>query len=83
MKKISFFILLFISIYAWSADPFEVYPTHWWAGMKSPSLSLLLRGEAIGNVKTIATGYPGITVKKIIAFENKITCRLISFFPHQ
>ena len=71
MKKISFFILLFISIYAWSADPFEVYPTHWWAGMKNPSLSLLLRGEAIGNVKTITNGYPGITVKKIIAFENK------------
>ena len=70
MKKIVFTFYLYL-FFACSLSSQDIYPTHWWAGMKSPSLSLLLRGEAIGNVKTITTGYPGITVKKIIAFENK------------
>ena len=70
MKKIFFtFYLCLIFIFSLSSQ--EVYPTHWWVGMKNPSLSLLLRGDGIGHVKTITTSYPGITVKKIIAFESK------------
>jgi glycosidase len=49
----------------------EVYPTHWWVGMKNPSLSLLLRGDGIGYVKTVTTSFIGVSVKKITAFESK------------
>lgn len=70
MKKI-FFIFHLCLIFIFSLSSQEVYPTHWWVGMKNPSLSLLLRGDGIGHVKTVTTTYPGITVKKIIAFESK------------
>ena len=70
MKKI-LLILSLVFIIAVSLLSQEIYPTHWWVGMKNPSLSLLVRGNAIGNVKTVTTAYPGITIKKITAFENK------------
>jgi hypothetical protein len=43
MKKIFFFFLFFISISAWSADPFEVYPSHWWVGMKTKQIQIVVR----------------------------------------
>lgn len=70
MKKNIIFVY-FLFLVSSSLFSQDVYPTHWWVGMKNPSLSLLLRGDGIGNVKTITTTYPGITVKKIIAFESK------------
>ena len=70
MKKIILTFYLYL-IFDCTLLSQEVYPTHWWVGMKSPSLSLLLRGDGIGQVKTVTTSYPGIIVKKIIPFENK------------
>ena len=70
MKKI-LLILSLVFIIPVSLLSLEIYPTHWWVGMKNPSLSLLLRGAGIGNVKTVTTAYPGIMIKKITAFENK------------
>ena len=45
MKKIFFFFFLFISLYAWSADPFEVYPSHWWIGMKTKQIQIMVRSK--------------------------------------
>lgn len=70
MKKIRCLSILFFSI-GLSTFAQDVYPSHWWIGMKNPALSLLLKGDGIGHVKTVTTSYPGITVKKITAFENK------------
>ena len=50
MKKIFFFFLLFISIYAWSADPFEVYPSHWWVGMKMNKVQLMIHAKNATNM---------------------------------
>ena len=70
MKKL--FLLLFsVNSISLSILAQDVYPTHWWVGMKNSSLSLLFRGDGIGQVKTVTTSYPGITVKKITSFENK------------
>lgn len=70
MKK-AFFIFCLYLFFTCSLLAQDIYPTHWWVGMKNPSLSLLLRGDGIGQVKAITTNYPGITVKKITAFESK------------
>jgi len=69
MKKLILFSLIFFIQLSLLSQ--EVYPTHWWVGMKNPSLSLLLRKEGIGHVKIVTTNYPGITVKKITSFESK------------
>ena len=67
MKKL--FLLLFsVNSISLSILAQDVYPTHWWVGMKNSSLSLLFRGDGIGQVKTVTTSYPGITVKKITSF---------------
>jgi len=61
----------FLFLIAYSLFSQIVYPTHWWVGMKNPNLSLLLRGDAIGNVKSVSTNYPGVSIKKIHSFSNK------------
>ena len=70
MKKtlILFYFLFFISYSLFSQ---EIYPMHWWVGMKNPKLQLMLYGEAIGNVKKVKTNYAGVSVKKIFSPENK------------
>ena len=50
MKKISFVSFLFISIYAWSADPFEVYPSHWWVGLKMNKIQLMIHAKNATNM---------------------------------
>ena len=34
-----------MSLYAWSADPFEVYPSHWWVGMKLNRIQLMIHAK--------------------------------------
>jgi glycosidase len=77
MKKILFLIFLCISFHAWGADPFEVYPTHWWVGMKNQNLQLLIRGDRVAEMipvfKLPATGKKmadGIILKAVHHFEN-------------
>ena len=50
MKKIFFLFLLFISIYAWSADPIEVYPSNWWVGMKLNKIQLMIHAQNATNI---------------------------------
>ena len=50
MKKIFFLFLLFISIYAWSADPIEVYPSNWWVGMKLNKIQLMIHAQNATNM---------------------------------
>lgn len=71
MKKSFLFVgILLISMQLW-ANP-KVYPTHWYVGMKDPSLQILLRGENIADgVTGITTNYPGVTVNKVHFFGNK------------
>lgn len=71
MKK-SFFILLFsIFIAPRSIVAQDVYPTHWWVGMKNNKLQLILHAEAIGNANSVKTSYPGVSITKIHHTENK------------
>ncbi len=55
----SFILLLLISGKSFAIDMHGVYPTHWWTGMKSPKLQLMLHGENIGMFTNVALLIPG------------------------
>lgn len=77
IKKL-FYFLLFTSIcITLAAQNIEIYPTHWWVGMKNPNLQLMIRSEKIADkipmIKMSAAGVKiadGITLKKIERVEN-------------
>ena len=55
----------------------EVYPSHWWVGMKNPNLQLMVYGSGIANqlptLKIPAAGVQvaqGITLKRLYKAEN-------------
>ncbi|TXB61313.1 glycoside hydrolase family 13 protein [Phaeodactylibacter luteus] len=42
----------------------RIEPPHWWAGMNSPSLQLLVQGDGIGQAQP-AVSHPGITIERV------------------
>lgn len=76
MKKIILFVLLLAwqhHLLAQSNSP-EVYPTHWWTGMKWNQVQLMIH---TGNGQTLWTDksgihiqYPGVQIKKIHKPKN-------------
>ncbi|HET7896266.1 MAG TPA: glycoside hydrolase family 13 protein, partial [Flavisolibacter sp.] len=78
MRKIAgivLFLFLFSTLSAQEA--LEIYPTHWWVGMKNPNLQLMIRQKDIATkiplMKLPAGGKklaPGITLKGMHAAEN-------------
>lgn len=77
IKKLFYFLLLIICCINLSAQNIEVYPTHWWIGMKNPNLQLMVHSEKIADkipmVKMVAGGVEiadGITLKQIERVEN-------------
>ena len=75
-KNISASFLLLLSLFANTQDV-SVYPTHWWVGMKNPSLQLIVHGKDAGNqipsFKLPAAGVKiadGIILKRINHAEN-------------
>ncbi|MDB5196422.1 MAG: alpha-amylase [Flaviaesturariibacter sp.] len=78
MKKLSLVLGLFLITCAVIAQQStQVYPTHWWVGMKNQNLQLMVYEKEIANqvpmLKMPAAGIPiaeGITLKKINRVEN-------------
>lgn len=78
MIKRLFYVILFIAVYInLSAQTIEVYPMHWWVGMKNPNLQIMLHSENIANripmTKMPETGIAvsyGITIVAIERVEN-------------
>jgi neopullulanase len=71
MKKIFLFLFISISVTAFSIDFYGVYPSHWWVGMKTTKLQLILRGENVGLFTKVTMNYPGVTVNKLTKTESK------------
>ena len=74
MKKYFVFILCIISLKGFAID---LYPTHWWVGMKNSNLQLIIHEEGIANkmpmYKLSAAGMKladGVTLKKLRRVEN-------------
>ncbi len=47
----------------------RVEPTCWWAGMKNPSLQLMVHGTDIALTRVVIN-HPGIVVRSVISVEN-------------
>ncbi|WP_018611781.1 alpha-amylase family glycosyl hydrolase [Segetibacter koreensis] len=72
MKKV-FLLLVAIGSYVWIfGQSAEVYPTHWWAGMKNPSVQLMIHSPDIGEGSgDVTINYPGVTLRKVHKVESK------------
>ncbi|WP_341837249.1 alpha-amylase family glycosyl hydrolase [Chitinophaga pollutisoli] len=54
-----------------SAQNIRVFPEHWWAGMQTNQLQLILRGsDSLFGKGTVSTAYPGVEIRKVTAFSN-------------
>lgn len=72
MKKVVLILAVMFSFTYLFAQNVEVYPTHWWVGMKNPTLQLMIHSPNIGNVKgEVTIKYPGVTVTKVNKVESK------------
>jgi glycosidase len=71
MKKKLFFALIIFQVLASYAQDIRINPTHWWTGMKSPNLQLLVHAQNISIAHSSVTiNYPGVTLKKINKVSN-------------
>jgi len=62
-------VTFFTSVF--SATNIDVYPTHWWVGMKNPNLQLMVHGEQELAKGKITVSHPGLFVKAVHQPENK------------
>jgi glycosidase len=74
MKKVTsaFTLLLLIVISVVHAQSVQVYPTHWWVGMKMNRIQLMLHdttGLQSGSTKVFVS-YPGVTINKVYKADN-------------
>jgi glycosidase len=67
MRNLFFFFLLSHTLFAQT----NIYPPHWWAGMKNTSLQLMIHGNQVGLDKpVVSVKYPGVQVTKVHYAEN-------------
>jgi glycosidase len=52
------------------AQNINIYPTHWWVGMKNTSLQLMIRGKNIAQ-NNFSISYPGVQLRKVNKVQNK------------
>jgi glycosidase len=71
MKNILLLCLYVIASFNATSQSKEIntYPTHWWVGMKNPSVQVMLHGKNISN-GNYTISYPGVTLKKVHKAEN-------------
>jgi len=60
--------LLFFTLFSF-AQIERVEPPHWWVGMQSSSLQLLVKGAEVGSLQP-EIDYPGISIKKVHAADS-------------
>lgn len=70
MKKL-LITLLAASFHLFLSAQINVYPSHWWAGMKNPKLQLMIHSPNIGVGTTVTIKYPGVVVEKVNRVESK------------
>lgn len=69
--RVILLVLLVLTGHFGKAQKISFYPSEWWVGMKNPALQLLIHADAAISGEKIAINYPGVSVKKITALENK------------
>lgn len=71
MKKI--FIIccfLFPGFFVTGQNDINIYPTHWWVGMKNQKLQLLIHRDRVANEKVSMLPYPGVKYVSQTKFES-------------
>lgn len=74
MKKVFiFFFSVSLFLQSMGQGPLQVYPTHWWTGMKESKLQLLIRSEKdiAGNKQVVRSSSGDVKVVKVQSTENK------------
>src|SRR5438067_868100 len=67
-QTLIFFFLFSISVSA--QDSIQVYPTHWWTGMKNNKLQLMVHYPNIGSYKAVSID-SNIRLIKVNYVENR------------
>ncbi len=67
MKKIFFCLLTLFQSVLYAQD---IYPTHWWAGMKNQTLQLLIHRDRVAQEKISMLPYPGVKMLQQQEVEN-------------
>ena len=70
-KMIISFLLILCVFNSFSAEQLNVYPSHWWIGMKNPRLQLMIHSENDLPAKKVTVNHPAIIVKAVHQPENK------------
>lgn len=71
MRLILFVYALMLSGFVQAQQAMNVYPTHWWTGMKNQQLQLLVKAPGIGNTIAAMHPYPGVQFMGEHNFSNK------------
>ncbi len=70
-KTFSLIIGVVISISSIAQTP-DVYPSHWWVGMKMNKIQLMVHGKDISTGSAAASvNYPGVQITKVHKVESK------------
>ena len=48
----------------------RIDPIDWYAGMKNPTLQLMVYGPSIASVSEVTTDYPGVTVDSVVRLDS-------------
>lgn len=67
MKRIFWALFVFMPFSSFAG---EIYPTHWFTGMKNPKLQLIIHEPNIGVYSRVAIQYPGVKLERISSPEN-------------
>jgi len=67
MKKNLFLFIIFLAVKSSATD---IYPTHWWVGMKNPKLQLMIHRDRIADEKITMLPYQGVKLVKQTKVEN-------------
>ena len=71
MKHIilSLALALSLTVQAASVNISKIEPSNWWAGMRDPSVQLMVYGQGIGSAD-VTTSYAGIKVDSIVRLDS-------------
>ncbi|MGE5520202.1 MAG: cyclomaltodextrinase N-terminal domain-containing protein, partial [Candidatus Dadabacteria bacterium] len=69
-KPILLFVLVSFSVIAACQSSPEVYPGHWWVGMKNHQLQLMIHEKEVAKYNLVMDAYPGIKLMKVNKVEN-------------
>jgi neopullulanase len=70
MRIPTIFCFLLLCAQSFAQNNLNVYPTHWFAGMKDSKLQLVIRSQT-DLPKSVSINYPGIRVIETVQPENK------------